>query len=121
MKRRHFVLVTGAALLLTAEVAAADSKKQKDQKTKGEIVGVGDDRLQLKTKKGALTVLLTQKLRVSMGEAEVSVSTLQRGMKVTIVGPIEGSGEIVAREIRLPAPPTPPQTPIPSGHSGHAH
>lgn len=121
MTRSAFALIAMAALLLPAGATAAGPKKPKDPETKGEIVQVADDRLELKSKQGKVTVLLSQKPRISMGEAEVSVSTLQRGMKVTVVGPVEGSGEIVAREIRLPAPPTPPQTPIPSGHSGHAH
>ncbi|MBI4905167.1 MAG: hypothetical protein HY820_16145 [Acidobacteria bacterium] len=121
MTRRSLTVMAMAALLLPAGVAAAGSNKPKDQKTNGEIVGVGDDRLQLKTKKGTVTVLLTQKPRIAMGETEVSASALKRGMKVTVVGKFEDSGEIVAREIRLPAPPTNPQTPMPSGHSGHAH
>lgn len=119
MTRRSVALMAMAALLLPAGVAAAGAKKPKDPETKGEIVGVADDRLQLKTKKGTVTVLLTQKPRIAMGQAEVSAAALKRGMKVTVVGKAEDSGEIVAREIRLPA--SHPQTPMPTGHSGHAH
>lgn len=121
MTRSAFGLITMAALLLPAGATAADAKKPKDPETKGEIVQVAGDRLELKSKKGKVTVLLSQKPRISMGEAEVSVATLQRGMKVTVVGPFEGPGEIVAREIRLAAPTTNPQAPMPSGQKGHAH
>lgn len=120
MTRRSLTLVAMAALLLPAEVATAGSKKPKDQKTNGEIVEIGDDRLQLKTKKGTVTVLLIQKPRVAMGDTEVSASALRRGVKVTVVGIVDDSGGIMAREIRLPAPAN-PRTPVPSGHSGHAH
>ena len=108
-------------LLLPAALATAGSNKAKDQKANGEIIAIGDDRLQLKTKKGTVAILLTQKPRIAMGDTEVSVSALRRGMKVTVVGKADDSGVILAREIRLPAPATNSQAPMPSGHSGHAH
>lgn len=121
MTRRSLALLITAGLLFSAVVATAGSKKPKDPETKGEIVGVADDRLQLKTKKGTVTVLLNQNPRFAMGGTEVSASALKRGMKATVVGHTKDSGEIVAREIRLPAPAQPLQTQMPPGHSGHAH
>lgn len=121
MTRRFLALLIPAGLLFSAVVATAGSKKPKDPETKGEIVGVADDRLQLKTKKGTVTVLLNQNSRFAMGGTEVPASALKRGMKVTVVGQAWDSGEIVAREIRLPAPTQPPPTRMPSGHSGHSH
>jgi|DewCreStandDraft_2_1066082.scaffolds.fasta_scaffold06629_6 hypothetical protein len=89
--------------------------------TKGETVGLDDGRLQLKTKQGKVIVLLSQKLRISMGGAEVSAAALQDGMKVTVAGHAGGSGEIVAHESRLPVQATQPQPPMPSGHNGPVH
>ena len=121
MKRRHFTLLAVAAMLLPGLSLPRDAKKPKEQETKGEVVAVAGDRLELKTRKGIVAVLLTGKPRIGMGDAEVSPAALRKGAKVTVVGITQASGEIVAREIRLPAPAAPPQQPSQSGHSGHAH
>jgi len=124
MKRRHVTLLALAAMLLPGLSLAKDAKKPKEQKTMGEVVAVAGDRLELKTKKGIVAVLLTGKPRIGMGDAEVSPAALRKGAKVTVVGITQASGEIVAREIRLPAPAAQsasPQQPSQSEHSGHAH
>lgn len=124
MKRRHITLLALAAMLLPGLSLAKDAKKPKEQKTSGEVVAVAGDRLELKTKKGTVTVLLTGKPKITMGGAEISLAALRNGAKVTVVGITQASGEIVAREIRLPAPFAPsasPQQPSQSGHGGHAH
>ena len=120
MQRRYLAVLSLTALLLPGAVLAG-AGKPKEEKSKGEIVSVGEDRLQLKTKKGAVTVLLTQKPRIVMGGAEMSPAVLKQGIRVTVVGAAQPTGEIVAREIRLPAPVAPLQPTMPSGHSGHAH
>jgi hypothetical protein len=56
-----------------------------------------------------------------MGGAEMPPAALKQGVRVTVVGTIQPTGEIVAREIQLPAPAAPMQSTMPSGHSGHAH
>ncbi|MEK7751806.1 MAG: DUF5666 domain-containing protein [Acidobacteriota bacterium] len=108
-------------MLLPGLSLAKDAKKPKEQKTSGEVVAVAGDRLELKTKKGTVTVLLTGKPKIAMGDAEISLAALRNGAKVTVVGITQASGEIVAREIRLPAPAASPQQPPQSGHGGHAH
>jgi hypothetical protein len=119
MQRRYMAVLSLAALLLQGAVLAAG--KPKEEKTKGDVVSVGADRLSLKTKKGSVTVLLTQKSRIVMGGAEMPPAALKQGVRVTVVGTIQPTGEIVAREIQLPAPAAPMQSTMPSGHSGHAH
>jgi hypothetical protein len=119
MQRRYMAVLSLAALLLPGAVFAAG--KPKEEKTKGDVVSVGADRLSLKTKKGSVTVLLTQKSRIVMGGAEMPPAALKQGVRVTVVGTIQPTGEIVAREVQLPAPAAPMQSTMPSGHSGHAH
>lgn len=121
MNRRYLVVLSLAVLLLPGAVLAADARKPKEEKSKGEILSVGEDRLQLKTKKGAVTVLLSEKPRITMGGVEMPPAALKQGAKVTVVGTTQPSGEIIAREIQLPSLAAPAQMTMPSGHSGHSH
>ena len=121
MQRRCFAVLSLIALLIPGMALAAASGKPKEEKTKGEIVSVSEDRLQLRTKKATITVLLTQKPRIVMQGAEMSPAALKQGVKVTILGAAQPSGEIIAREIQLPAPAAAVQAPMGSGHSGHSH
>jgi hypothetical protein len=61
MQRRYFAVLSLIALSIPGMARAASSGKPKEEKTKGEIVSIGDDRLQLKTKKATVMVLLAQK------------------------------------------------------------
>ena len=119
MQRRYMAVLSLAALLLPAAVLAAG--KPKEEKIKGDVVSVGDDMLSVKTKKGPVTVLLTQKSRIVMGGAEMPPAALKQGVRVTVVGTIQPTGEIVAREIQLPAPAAPMQSSMPAGGGGHSH
>ena len=121
MQRRCFAVLSLIALSIPGVALAAGSRKPKEEKTKGEIVSVGEDRLQLKTKKATVTVLLTQKPRIVMQGAEMSPAALKQGVRVTVLGAAQPSGEIVAREIQLPAPAGAVQMPMPSGQGGHSH
>lgn len=119
MQHRYIAVLSLVALLLPGVALAAG--KPKEEKTKGDVVTVAEDRLSLKTKKGPVTVLLTQKSRIVMGGAEMPLAALKQGARVTVVGTIQPSGEIVAREIQLPAPAAPMQSSMPAGGGGHSH
>lgn len=121
MQRRSFAVLSLIALSIPAVALAASSRKPKEEKTKGEIVSVGEDRLQLKTKKATITILLTQKPRIVMGGAEMPPAALKQGVKVTVLGAMQPSGEIIAREIRLPSPVSVVPMQMPSGAGGHSH
>ena len=119
MQRRYIAALSLVVLLLPGAVLAAG--KPKEEKTKGDVVSVGEDRLSVKTKKGRVTILLTQKSRIVMGGAEMPLAALKQGARVTVVGTAQPTGEIVAREIQLPMTAAPMQSTMPSGHSGHSH
>ena len=121
MQRKHFAILSLIALSISGVALAGGSGKPKEEKIKGEIVSVGEDRLQLKTKKATLTVLLTQKPMIVIGGAAMSSSALKQGAKVTVLGAVQPSGEIVAREIQLPAPSSAAPMQMPSGSGGHSH
>ena len=121
MQRRYFAALSLIAVLIPGAAFAAASGKPKEEKTNGEIVSLGDDRLQIKTKKATVTVLLTQKPRIVMDGAEMPPAALKQGVKVTILGAMQPSGEIIAREIRLPSPVSVVPMQMPSGAGGHSH
>ena len=121
MTRRSVAILSLTALLLPGALLAAGAQKPKEEKSKGNVVSVEADRLQLKTKKGTVTVLLSEKSRITMGGAELPPAALKQGVKVTVVGTAQPGGEIIAREIQLPAPSAPAQMSMPSGHGGHQH
>jgi len=121
MQRRRFAVLSLIAMLIPGAALAAASGKQKEEKTKGEIISVGEDRLQIKTKKATVTVLLTQRPRIVMGVAEMPPAALKQGIKVTVLGAAQPSGEIIAREIQLPAPAAAMPMQMPSGSGGHSH
>lgn len=121
MQRRCLTVLSLIALLIPGMALAAGSGKPKEEKTKGEIVSVGEDRLQLKTKKLTVTVLLTQKPRIVMAGAEMAPAALKQGVKVTVLGAVQPSGEIIAREIQLPAPVSAVPMQMPSASGGHSH
>jgi hypothetical protein len=122
MQRRCFGILSLIALSIPGVALAAASGKPQEEKIKGEIVSVGEDRLQLKTKKATVTVLLTQKSRIVMQGAEMPPAALKQGTKVTVLGTTQPSGEIAAREIQLPAPATASHMPMSSGQGGgHSH
>lgn len=119
MQRRLIAVLSLVALLLPGVALAAG--KPKEEKTKGNVVSVGKDKISVQTKKGPVTVLLTQKSRIVMGKMELPLAALKEGARVTVVGVAQPSGEIVAREIQLPAPAAPMQSTMPSGSGGHSH
>ncbi|MBY0375600.1 MAG: hypothetical protein K2Q23_16510 [Bryobacteraceae bacterium] len=121
MRRNRFVTALAAALLFAIAGMAADPQPKKNQKLNGEITAVSGGDLHLKTRKTVVKVLLSENPKVLMGSAEMPLAALKQGLKVTVIGTMLPAGDFVAAEIRLPSPTTAPQTPMPSGHSGHSH
>ena len=101
MKQALLVLLAAAVMLAPFKANAHDAKQHKGKQTKGEVVSVDNSRLQLKTEKGIVVVLLSEKPKIEVGEAEASAAALSKGQKVGVIGTTLASGEIVAKEILI--------------------
>jgi len=97
-----------ATLLLTGFMGAAvlmahDPSQHKGTATKGEVVSIAGDRIQVKTDKGMKTITLNDKTTFERGKAKASLSDFKKGDRVAIFGTTLASGEIVAKEVLLDA------------------
>jgi hypothetical protein len=113
MNRRLFAVLVLAGLVLPAISVAHDPSLHKGRATTGEILSVSDDRFQIKTEKGSVTVLLSGNPKVEKGDRQGSIGDLKKGIRATVFGTTLGSGELVAREIVLPG--------SDSNRNGHKH
>ena len=100
------------ALLIPSIARAHDPSKHKGKGTKGEIVSIAKDRIELKTSAGAKTVTITDKTTFERGSEKISEADLKKGDQVTIIGTKLATGELVAREVLLG---------VPDHHDGHEH
>ena len=113
MTHRKLSLTVLFLALLTPSIARAhDPNKHKGKGTKGEIVSVAEDRIELKTSTGAQTVTITDKTKFERGSDQVTKADLKKGDHVTVFGTKLATGELVAREILLASP---------EHHDAHEH
>ena len=91
--------------LLTPSIARAhDLSQHKGKGTKGEIVSIENDRIELKTSAGAKSVTITDKTTFERGSEKISKADLKKGDQVTVFGTKLATGELVAQEIMLASP-----------------
>jgi len=121
--KRQFATLFLIGLATAAVLNAHDPSKHKGRPTKGEIVSISEDRLELKTDKGTTKVLLTEKPKIERGDTVSSIADLKKGQQVTVFGTTLASGEVVAREIVVAGGATRKRGHPPSegGHSSHGH
>lgn len=105
-----------AMLILTgimgaAIVSAHDPSQHKGTPTKGEVLSIANDRIELKTDKGVKTITVNGKTTFERGKTKASLSGFKRGDRVTVFGTTLASGEFVAKEVLLDntAPATAPE------------
>ncbi len=96
-------MATGVALalLLAAAGLAHDPSKHKGRATKGEVVSVAGDRLELRTAAGLKAVTLNEKTKYERGDQIAAKADLKAGEQVTVFGTTLATGELVAREVLL--------------------
>ena len=97
MLRTLLLLALASPLLLQAH----DPSKHKGQGTRGEVVSVAGDRLELKTAAGVKTVILSDKTKLERGDQAARASDLKKGDPVLVFGTTLATGELVAREILI--------------------
>ena len=98
------------ALFIPSIARAHDPSKHKGKGTKGEIVSIANDRIELKTSAGVKTVTITDKTTFGRGSEKISKADLKKGEQVTVFGTKLATGELVAQEVMLASP---------ESHEGH--
>ncbi|MFZ5928191.1 MAG: DUF5666 domain-containing protein [Acidobacteriota bacterium] len=101
MFQKLFASVILTGFMGAAVLMAHDPSQHKGTPTKGEVVSIAGDRIQVKTDKGMKTVILNDKTMFERGKAKASPSDFKKGDRVAILGTTLASGEIVAREVLL--------------------
>lgn len=103
MFQKLFATLILTGFIGTTVVMAHDPSQHKGTPTKGEVLSVTGDRIEVKTDKGVTTITLNDKTTFERGKAKVSVSDFKKGDRVVVLGTTLASGEIVAKEVLLDA------------------
>ncbi len=102
MQRRHLLTFLLAAAVASPLAVAHDPSKHKGKPIKGEVTSVGASEFTIATAKGELKVTFSEKTKFERGDAQASAADLKKGMEVTVLGTMLGTGdEVVAREVLL--------------------
>jgi hypothetical protein len=95
-----------AALFFSGVVSLCNAwahapSKHKGKATTGEVMSIGDDRLELKTSTGTKTIMITEMTKFERGNEKIAKEDLRAGDQITLFGTTLATGEVVAREILL--------------------
>jgi len=101
MHRKIIATLFIAGLIVPFSANGHDPSKHKGKATKGEVVSVANDRVELKTADGVKTVLITDKTKFERGDQAASLADLKKGDSITVMGTTLASGELAAREVLL--------------------
>lgn len=92
------------ASALTASAAYAhDASLHKGKPTVGKVVALSQNGVSLKTAKGDTMVTFQDNTKFERGNAQASSEDIQTGDQLTVFGTKLPNGELVAREVLLPA------------------
>jgi hypothetical protein len=92
------------SLLIQPLASAHDASLHKGKATTGEVVSVSDDKMEMKTPTGPVTITLNAKTKYEHGSKAAAKSHLQKGQQVSVFGTKLPTGELVAKEIVIAAP-----------------
>ncbi len=101
MFQKLFAALILAGFMGTAVLVAHDPSQHKGTPTRGEVVSVAGDRIEVKTDKGVKTITVTDKTTFERGKVKAFLSDFKKGDRVAILGTTLASGEIVAKEVLL--------------------
>lgn len=95
-----------ATLILTGFMGAAvvwahDPSQHKGTPTKGEVLSIAADRIEVKTDKGVKAITVNGKTTFERGKTKTSLSGFKKGDRVAVFGTTLASGEIIAKEVLL--------------------
>lgn len=101
MFQKLFATLILTGFMGTAVLSAHDSNQHKGTPTKGQVVSIAGDRIEVKTDKGVKRITLNDKTTFERGKAKASLLDFKKGDRVAILGTSLASGEIVAKEVLL--------------------
>ena len=97
--RQLFVALLLVNLVAVGQANAHDQSLHKGKPIEGEIITVSANSFELKTEKGTVTVTVTGKTKLEIGENTTTKDSLIQGTKVKIYGTKLPGGKVVAKEI----------------------
>jgi len=103
-----------ASLCSLSSVEAHDASLHKGKPTTGEVVSIAEQDLKLKTATGTTTVTLKDETKFERGDQTVTREELKPGQQIRVFGTKLPTGELMAREVLLPAKSSTPS------HASHA-
>jgi ribosomal protein S1 len=101
MLRKLFATLILTGFIGTTVMMAHDPSQHKGTPSKGEVISIAGDRMEVKTDKGVKTVVLNDKTSFERGKAKAAASDFKKGDRVAVLGTTLASGEIVAKEVLL--------------------
>lgn len=104
MQRYFFATLLAISMLIPQLASAHDASLHKGKATTGEVVSVSDNKMEMKTATGPVTITLNDKTKYEHGSNTATKSHLQKGQHVSVFGTKLQTGELVAREIVIAAP-----------------
>ena len=113
MYRSILSAVLLASLCGLSSVEAHDASLHKGKPTTGEVVSIAEQDVKLKTATGAITVTLRDETKFEQGDQTATKDELKPGQQIRVFGTKLPTGELVAREVLLPA------TSSSSSHTSH--
>lgn len=111
MYRSMLIALVLAGFCGLSSVEAHDASLHKGKPTKGEVVSIDNNSLKLKTATGTTTVTLRDETKFERGDQNVTREELQPGQQISVFGTKLPTGELVAREVLLPAMDSPKDPP----------
>lgn len=114
MLRRLQTPLLAAALLSAPALFAHDAKLHAGNATEGQIVSIAGNNVVMKTAKGDVKVTLNKSTKFEMGTQVVDVNHFKMGDKIAVIGTKLATGEIVAKEMIMPAAAT--KSAVPADH-----
>jgi hypothetical protein len=93
-----------ASVCRLTSVEAHDASLHKGKPTVGKVESLSDTGVTLTTANGTTPVTFQEKTKFERGDTHASAQEIQPGDQLTVFGTKLPSGELVAREVLLPAP-----------------
>jgi len=103
MYRSILSVVLLGSMCIFSSVEAHDASLHKGKPTAGKVVSIDEEVLKLKTATGTTTVTLQEKTKFERGKESVTREALKPGQQIRVFGTKLPGGELVAREVLLPA------------------
>jgi hypothetical protein len=103
MLSKLFLALALTGMLGVSSAYAHDASLHKGKPTVGKVESLSENGVTLKTVRGTTPVTFQEKTKFERGDAPASAQEIQTGDQLTVFGTKLPSGELVAREVLLPA------------------